>query len=378
MAPMLPGHREPTRSLADVSEELVGGLADNLVDHSLRASKVTFVVIDGLGAQLIEQHSGHARVLHRALVEHGEVISSGLPSTTAAALASITTGRHSGEHGLLGYCVRDPESKALVNHLKPYPAGVTSRNWQPTPTHFERLGERGVVSLAVGEERFVGTDFSESILRGAEFVASHTLDGHLQAYRSFWDQYDQGFAYLYWPGLDRVGHQRGVDSVGWRDSLEAIDSFIATLWSMVAPDEQVVVLADHGMVDVRGADQWILPAEHPVRSGIAAWAGEPRCAHLYLHDPAEASVIGRELQTELVSRASVLTHEEVMSQDIFGPVPAAHAGRIGDLVLFAEGNSALYDEATLSLQSLQMVGQHGSWSAAEVRVPAITLPSQRG
>lgn len=363
------------RSLAEVSEELVGGLVRQPTKALSVGAKVTFVVIDGLGADLIEQHSGHARVLHRALVEHGEVISSGLPSTTAAALASITTGRGAGEHGLLGYSVRDPDSKALVNHLKPYPLGVRPTDWQPVATHFERLAQGGVVSMAVGEQRFEGTDFSDSILRGAEFVASHTLDEHLQAYRTFWDQADAGFAYLYWPGLDRVGHQRGVDSVAWRDSLEAIDAFIATLWTLVAPDHQVVVLADHGMLDVSAANHWVMPSGHPLRSTIAQWAGEPRCVHVYLHEPGEAERIGQELQGELGQRATVVTRAEAVARNLFGPLAPAHVERMGDVMIFAEGLTALYDEETMSAQSLQMVGQHGSWSPREMRVPAIKLPS---
>lgn len=377
MAPMLPAQQGATRSLADVSEELVGGLDRAGRDAPQTSSKVTFVVVDGLGAELIEQHSGHARVLSRALAESGEVVSSGLPSTTAAALASITTGRRAGEHGLLGYSVLDPESGAIVNHLKPYPAGVTPGAWQPVATHFERLRERGFSTLAVGEPRFEGTDFSESILRGADFVPSHTLEEHLQAYRTFWDHADAGFAYLYWPALDRLGHQRGVDSVAWRDALEAVDSFIATLWSMVAPDEQVVVLADHGMVDVSTANHWVLPSDHPLRAGIAQWAGEPRCVHLYLHDPADAELMGREMQAVLGPRATVVRRGEALDRDLFGSVTPGHSPRIGDLVLFAEGLTALYDEATLSPQSLQMVGQHGSWSPRETRVPAIRLPSSR-
>lgn len=375
---MLPAQTQPTRSLADVSGELVSGLLRQPGNELSAASKVTFVVIDGLGADLIEQHSGHARALYRALGEHGEVVSSGLPSTTAAALASITTGRSAGEHGLLGYSVRDPESKAFVNHLKPYPEGVKPSQWQPVPTHFERLAHEGVVSIAVGEQRFEGTDFSDSILRGAEFVASHSLDGHLQAYRTFWDQADTGLAYLYWPGLDRVGHQRGVNSVAWRDSLEAIDSFIATLWTMVASDEQVVVLADHGMVDVSAANQWVMASDHPLRAGIAQWAGEPRCVHVYLHEPGEAERIGRELQGELGPRATVVSRVDVQVRNLFGPLAPSHVARIGDLVIFAEGLTALYDEVTMSPQSLQMVGQHGSWSPVEMRVPAMRLPSLKG
>lgn len=370
---MLPAHSPLARSLADVSAEHAASLWDTVDRGGQPRHLLTFVVVDGLGADLIADHSGHCPTLHRALVDSGDVVSSGLPSTTAAALASITTGVPAGTHGLLGYQLRDPRSHQLVNHLKPFPSGVTPATWQPVATHFETATQRGIGTLVVGERRFQGTDFSESILRGGNFVSSHSLDDHLQAYRSFADSNEYGLGYLYWPTLDRIGHAKGVDSVAWRDALEQFEGFFRTLCSLIAPGEHVVVLADHGMVDVPADQHWVMDSSHPVRSAISLWAGEPRCVHLYLHDPLEAEVIASELSTILQGVATVLSRQECLERGLFGPGTPAVFERVGDLVLFAGGHSALYDEQTATIQSRQMIGQHGSWTAREMRVPAIIL-----
>lgn len=371
MAPMLPAPSIPTRSLADIAGQCVGQLLHPVAATGEPIDKLTLVVVDGLGADLIKQHSGHARFLSRSLATHGEVVSSGLPSTTAAALASITTAAHAGEHGLLGYQVRDPRSGRVVNHLKPYPDLVTPEIWQPVDTIFQRATVAGCATMVVGETRFAGTDFSESILRGGHFVGSYSLDEHLQAYRSFWDQNDRGLAYLYWPTLDRLGHSHGVDSDAWRDELERIDAFVEQLVDLMGPGEHVMVLADHGMVDVNPADRFVLHQAHPLRSAIAVWAGEPRLVHLYLHDPSESSVVATELADVVGSRATVLDRTECLHRGLFGRVTPGHEGRIGDVVVLAEGRAAFYDEATVRAQSLAMIGQHGSWSPAEMRVPAL-------
>lgn len=372
---MLPAPSPLSRSLAEVSGQHAASLWD-AVDRGEQSRHVlTYVVVDGLGADLIAQHSGHCRTLHRSLVDQGDVVSSGLPSTTAAALASITTGVSAGTHGLLGYQLRDPESHQLVNHLKPFPSGVTPTTWQPVATHFETATQLGIGTLVVGEGRFEGTDFSESILRGGDFVSSYSLDDHLQAYRSFADSNEYGLGYLYWPTLDRIGHSKGVDSVAWRDALEQFEEFFATLQSLIAPGEQVVLLADHGMVDVPAHEHWVMDANHPVRSAISMWAGEPRCVHLYLHDPHEADVIASELSALLKGVATVLGRQECLDRGLFGPGSTAVFQRAGDLVVLAEGHSALYDEQTATIQSRQMIGQHGSWTPREMRVPAIVLTS---
>ena len=370
---MLPADWPSQRSLADVSREFVSPLLSPPADVPDAPRKRAFVVVDGLGAQLIRSHSGHAHHLSRALETTGEVVHSGLPSTTASALGTITTGALPGQHGLVGYQVRDPDTRQVVNHLKPYPEPLTPAAWQPEPTFFELLGGGGIPSRVVAEGRFEGTDFTRSILRGAEFVSSYALDDHLNALRTFFDLYDEGLCYVYWPAIDRMGHQRGVDSAAWVDALEVVDGFIGQLVDLLAPGEQALVLADHGMVDVSSADHAVLPSEHPLRSAVATWAGEPRFVHLYLHDPTEAPVVAQELQLWLGERAGVITREESLHRGWFGPVRPEHEGRIGDVVMAASGAHAIYDEATATPGSLTMIGQHGSVTAVETQVPAIRL-----
>lgn len=379
MATMLPAPEWSSGSLAQVSSRLCQRMLESEESSGTRLTKVALVVIDGMGADLIRSHSGHARFLNRQLGQQQRVAWSGVPSTTATALASLTTGVEPIEHGLLGYQVRDPETRQVVNHLKPYPEAVRPETWQPIPTVFERLGHQGIESITVGESRFAGTDFSRSILRGAEHLGSYRLEEHLHHLRNFFDRTNQGLAYLYWPALDRAGHQSGVDSVAWRDALEEVDAFVATLQGELGEDERAFVIADHGMVDVAPAFQWVMPSSHPLRSAIDAWAGEPRCLHLYLYEPEHRVLIGQELQRELGDRAAVRTRDEFLTEFFPGaPHQQRHLSRIGDLVVLSRENWALYDERTSSVAARSMVGQHGSVTPVETRVPVIHLGRDLG
>jgi hypothetical protein len=335
--------------------------------------KVALIVVDGLGLTNLRDYSGHARELSRLVSEGGFALSSGLPSTTAASLASLTTGHSAGQHGLLGYQVRDPESGELVNHLKPFPAEIQAEVWQPLPTLFEALAKRSIPSLVVGESRFEGTDFSRAVLRGGEFSGSHQLSTHLSLMRQFFDLHDQGVCYLYWPSLDRVGHHAGVGSLGWVDALEAFDSWVGELRSNLGPDEASLVVADHGMVNVSAAEQWVMPAGHSLRADIDLWGGEPRAVHLWLHPGVSAEAFLPELSRWVGPRGVVCSRDEVVSQRLCGEVTATNVPRLGDVVIFASESFAFYDEQTSAAASYSMVGQHGSGTDTETLIPCLPI-----
>jgi hypothetical protein len=369
---MLPAKPPTSGRLADTLSSLYQRVVSPHPDQA-RLHRVAVVVVDGLGSDLLVSRSGHARFLSARLREHGAVIDSGLPSTTASALASITTGTTPGEHGLLGYQVRDPQTRSVVNHLKAFPEGVEPESWQPMPTIFEQAAAHSIPSLALGESRFSGTDFSRSILRGAEFHGSSNLDSHLELVRGFFDSHEDAVAYLYWPALDRIGHQLGVGHDNWIDALEVVDQFARTLHDLLTPGEAVALTADHGMVDVFPENQVWWDAEHPLRSQIEVWAGEPRLVQLYLRADADSEAFARESQEWLGEKATVLTRAQIVSRGLFGSVGPGHEGRIGDVVVFSEGSHALYDALTATENSAKMIGQHGSWTDTETSVPSIPL-----
>ena len=372
---MLSADAPVSRRLADTLESLYQRVVNPPSDER-RLHRVGVVVIDGLGSDLLLDHAGHARFLGSTLTTRGTVVHSGLPSTTASALASITTGQPAGTHGLLGYQLRDPETAQLVNHLKPFPPGVQPEKWQSVPTVFERAMTHSIASIAVGESRFSGTDFSQAILRGARFSASSKLDEHLQLVREFFDDHDEAIAYLYWPALDRIGHQMGVAHSNWVDGLETVDAFAKTLSSLLRPGEAMVVTADHGMVDVREGDHLVVASDDPLRAEVQMWAGEPRLVQLYLHEGVSTDSFAKQLQLRLGVAATVLTRSQAIERELFDSLRANHHARLGDVMVFAEGSSAIYDELTASDQSRKMVGQHGSWRTRETSVPVIPLGSE--
>src|SRR5436305_716631 len=99
---------------------------------AVRAAAV--VVVDGLGAQALAARAGHARAL-AARAAASAPLGSGFPTTTAAALTTLTTGTDPGVHGVVGYTALDPGSGEVVNQLRGFD-DVLPAGWQRSPTLF--------------------------------------------------------------------------------------------------------------------------------------------------------------------------------------------------------------------------------------------------
>jgi glucose/arabinose dehydrogenase len=71
------------------------------------------------------------------------------------------------------------------------------------------------------------------------------------------------------------------------------------------------------------------------------------------------------------SRAWVATRAEAIEAGWFGTVLPEIEPRIGDIIVAARKNIAYYDGRIPNNHGRNMVGQHGSWSPAEVQVPLL-------
>jgi hypothetical protein len=368
MTLMLPAIPPSTRSITGVARDLFGAL-DGDGDSLPRARSVVLIVMDGLGAIPLRAHAGHARRLTGAMSKK-DVLSSVFPSTTAAALTSLLTGVDPGRHGLVGYEVRDPQTGVIVNQLAGWEkAEVDPLAWQRTPTVFETATEGGRPAFAVGLAEYARSGFSAATLRGAQFRSAPSAAERVALALSLAEEHEGALVYCYLPEADKAGHKHGMASGAWVAALEELDAAIPA----AAPDGVgVLVTADHGMVDVPRSRHLVIDERSPLQEGVVAIAGEPRMLHVYLDDPARAVEAAARWAAGVEGAADVLTRAQAVDGGLFGAVPTAEAqSRIGDLVVPARGLWALYDGAAADQRAQGMIGQHGSLSPEELRVPVI-------
>ncbi|WP_241263444.1 alkaline phosphatase family protein [Microbacterium esteraromaticum] len=370
MSLMLPSALETPRSITGVAPGLLAALRGE--GDALRPVRsAVLVVVDGLGAISLRAHAGHARTLSAAMTKKS-VGGAVFPTTTAAALTSLLTGVAPGEHGVVGYRVRHPDSDVLVNQLTEWEAaGIDPLTWQSAPTVFERASAAGHAAFAVGLAGHMHSGFSRATLRGGRFVpAGAAADRVAQAFELA-DTHDGAFVYCYLPDVDKAGHKYGIDSAEWVAALEDVD---AALSQRVPDGVGVLVTADHGMVDVPAHRHLLLDAAGGWRDGIRHIGGEPRMLHVYTEPDADQAAILARWRRDLEGLADVVSRAEAIDAGLFGPrVTDAARARIGDLLAIARANYALYDAEAEDQRGRGMIGQHGALTPEEWRVSSIRL-----
>lgn len=330
------------------------------------AASYVVLLIDGLGATLLERHAHHAPYLADLLAAQ-EPGTAGVPSTTATSLTSLGTGLTPGAHGLVGFSARVPATGKVLNHLW-WDDDVDPLEWQPHPTAFGQLAEFGAQVTVVNKRDFRGSGLTVASCRGAEFVGADRVGERLAATLTA-SSVPGSLTYLYDSDLDWTGHKYGVGSPQWTQQLAMVDAEAEQLREALPADRRLVVVADHGMVDCVGEDRVDMDDHPELAEGLELVAGEARFRHLYCREGAVDDVVAT-WRGHLDGRADVLTRADAVGKGWFGPVDAAVAPRIGDVVVAGRGGLGVFSSSRFGYET-SLVGLHGSLTADEMLIPIL-------
>jgi predicted AlkP superfamily pyrophosphatase or phosphodiesterase len=328
-------------------------------------SAVVVVLVDGLGAV---QAEAHAELL--PAVSEGAWLRarSVIPSTTPTALASLGTGESPGQHGLVGASFWLPEEEEILSPLHwgstPHPQAV-----QPDRTIFESAQASGLTCQTIASAKYAESGLTRAAFRGGAYLPADTDEDWEQVCRTSL-QRSSTLSYVYWPELDRLGHEFGVASNEWLSGLTRVNAKLDTVRRNMHSDAVLLVTADHGMVNCHTRITW----EHVNRLhwGVKYIGGEPRARHVYLHEGYEPLEVQAIWVSELGENFDVLTRVEVENVGLLGQVREENSGRVGDLMVFARGDAALVTES-VDRKTSSLLGQHGSTSEAETEIPLIMV-----
>lgn len=341
--------------------------------RALAPRQVVFALIDGMGLGPLRERLAHAPFLRSVLADqqaHLRAVSV-CPSTTAAAITSALTGAHPGDHNMLSYSLWDRESDNSFNLINFRGSMVQPQDFQRVPTIFERLGDAGLESVALGPARFIGNGLTLAALRGARYVASEDISTRVQdALRAVRE--GVALTYFYVSEVDHAGHNRGWASTQWAAQLEQVDSALGALAAGLPPEVLLVITADHGMVDsvpemvIDVAD---LPQVAPL---VQMVAGEGRAAHFYARPGSGEELVHglRQLldgqQHWVLSRAQMV---ELLQK--WGAAQVVRADLLGDAVVFSAANWQVLDSRFYAPGAWHMIGVHGSLTPAELQIPLL-------
>lgn len=331
--------------------------------YAANAKRRVILVIDGLGwNQLVARLDETSRLL----AGDCRAISTVAPTTTAAALTSITTGVPPGEHGIVGYKVR--VGYRTLNVLRWTTSGKDARpsisptDLQPCAAFFGRSVD------AVSPAEFAKSGLTEAYLGATCRYRGYSGQSTLiyQVLRAF--ERGANTVFAYYDQLDRVGHEFG-HGLAYDIELRSIDAMVGDLRNRLASDVALVITADHGQVECAVSATTLHPQ---IEETLVATSGEAR--FLWLH-----ALEGRAFDVETLARqhhsgddqAWVLGLDEVLDLGLLGPmVTSAARQKLGDVALVARGTGAF---GSTDEPGPDLIGRHGSLTAEELYVPLVIL-----
>lgn len=324
------------------------------------ANQVVLLVLDGLGWEQLQERASLAPTLAAMT---GGPITTVAPSTTAAALTSLTTGVPPAAHGIVGYRMLAPTGEVLNTLRWSTPAGDARATVPPESVQrLEPFGGRKPAVVTRAE--FADSGFSRAHLAGSRLhgwrypstlvvrVAGLLAEG-------------ETFVYAYYPGVDSVAHELGFGPE-YDAEVAAADRLVADLLATLPPGAALAVVSDHGQVDVR--DQ-VVSFDPEVVALTTLLSGEARFRWLH-------ALPG--LVDELVAATEhhhgklgwVRTRDQLVAEGWLGGTPAPDvAARLGDVALVASTDVSFLDPADTGAVHLQC--RHGSLTSAEMLVPLV-------
>ncbi|NEX18094.1 MAG: phosphodiesterase [Halochromatium sp.] len=339
-----------------------------------KARHVLLLVIDGLGDDWLRRHSPAGPLARHRL----GALTSVFPPTTATAITSYLTGDAPQQHAMTGWYMWLGELGTVLAVLpgKPRYGGSTYRqagiDVQQLYRHRSVFARLATASVMISPRAIANSDYNLAHRGPARL---HSFEGLPELFRVLTKTVKRAREpttfYAYWPGLDSIGHERGIESPEALGHLQAIEKGLTQLIKQLAGTETLVlVCADHGQLDTE-------PAKITELNSLPAFAdclriplcGEPRALYCYLR-PDQGKRFEHLCLDHLDQDFELFHSADLIEQGLFG-LGTAHPRlleRIGDYCLIARDRAVLHQQL-IGETPFHQIGVHGGLSSAELMVP---------
>jgi predicted AlkP superfamily pyrophosphatase or phosphodiesterase len=333
-----------------------------------RARQVVLLVLDGMGWEQLQLFGASAPTLASG---SGGPITSVVPTTTATALTSLTTGVPPAVHGILGYRLRvDIDGPTIggagevMNVLRWRTAHGDMRRQIPPPLFQPVLPFGGRAVPAVTRSEFASTGFTAAHLTGVRLFGWSVPSALVVSVRRLLAD-GETFVYAYYDGLDKIAHEYGLGD-HYVQELRSVDRLVGDILDVLPPGAVLAVTSDHGQVEVGNATR--LPAPE-LFDMVELFSGEGRFRWLHVREGAVDDAVAAAAEAH-GDEAWIRTRDQMVEDGWFGgPLTPEAARRLGDVALVAHAPVAFLDPADTG--ETRLLGRHGSLTSAEMAVPFV-------
>lgn len=360
-APVLPRYGDAClTSVFDVVVQRREVLPDWAPRALVDAKQVVLLVLDGLGWEQLRER---AALAPRLASMEGGPITSVAPTTTAAALTSISVGCAPAEHGVVGYRVSLPDL-GVLNVLR-WRIGKESAIDAATPEALQPFTPFGGRDVAVvTKSYFAGSGFTTAHLRGSRLFGWRQPSAIAVEVRGLLAAGEE-IVYAYYDGVDHASHDHGLGDL-YDAELAWTDRLVGDLCDLLPPGAALVVIADHGQIHV---GENTAPLDPELRAACTHLSGEGRFLWLHARGGRREEVV-EGARAGYGDVAWVVSRDEMAANGWMGRVSEPAAERLGDVAIVVHEPFAFVDPDEAPHEA-RLVGRHGSLTAAEMLVPFV-------
>jgi hypothetical protein len=327
-------------------------------------------LIDGFGWKFFESFGSKYPFLNRFEKEGvASKISSEFPSTTAAHMTTINTGKEVGETGIYEWFYYEPIVDRMIAPLLFSNAGdhesgtllkegISAQQIFPFETIYQKLAKKNVRSIVMQQESIAYSPYSRALLAGAQIFPYVHFPEALDRLVDLCSKplKEPTYIFAYFGDIDSVGHRHGITSPQFADRVDSCWTMMENrFWQKLpsSPNRTAVMFtADHGMTPVDPKTTVLLNQVCPQlprmikknRQGSPLVpAGSCRDFFMHIETPFLYEAQGI-LKDQLKGIADVVLTEELLSGGFFGDkTPSKRLkDRVGNLVVLPYLNEGVF------------------------------------
>lgn len=326
--------------------------------NSKNPKKIFLMLVDGMGANLVNKYLPEDAFLRKNMLFKTTTV---FPSTTTAATTSIRNGKAPNANGWLGWTQYIKEIDDII--IPFYGKGFYNDKqydkdlmYKIAPVTFieDELNKKGI------KARILFPTFMEDGCENFDIMCNRLI-GYSHS-----DDYQ--FIYAYWDKYDSYMHEYGPSSNICKSYLAHINYEIENLANNLSEDTMLIVIADHGQIDVK--EEYNICGSKYDKYLIRKPALEPRAMAFYIKDGMKQE-FEKEFKNEFEDRFVLLSHQQVLDTKLFGDKRSNErfGEFLGDYIAIGKANTTLAYKEELTPY---MKGQHAGITQDELIIPVIT------
>lgn len=356
--------------------------------------QVILILLDGFGWTIF-QKARAAGLLEawEPLFAHGVlgVLTSIVPSTTAAAIPTFWTGLSPAQHGITGYEMWMKEYGTIANMILHSPsffqvgpgmlerAGFDPETYLPNPTIGVHLKAVGIETHAFQHFSIVRTGLSRMLFKEANVTAFSGIADLWTGLIQFLEQASpqaKRYIWVYWSLVDHLGHKHGPWDQRVFDEIHTIvwtwqEFFWKRFPAAQRPGTVVIITADHGMEDTPQNPHYEVK-RHPrfMSHLVLPPTGENRFIYLY-PKPGRSRSMRAYFEETWPEEFVLVPSHDVLQWRLMGPGTPHPAlpDRVGQWIAIPVNQGYLW----WSPKENDMKGRHGGLSRNEMLVPFLAF-----